>query len=68
MSVHKVLPQIQIDGADIRNELLRLEVELAEVLYFKRAHFGTHKVLQEVIQHGDDPFSKKRVNEDPLDF
>lgn len=47
-SVHTI-PQIQIDGADIRDELLRLEVKLAEILYFKCAHFRTHQVLQKVI-------------------
>ena len=62
------IPQVQVDGADIRNKLLGLEVELAEVLDFKGAHLRTHQVLQEVVQHGDDPLSQEGVHKDPLDI
>lgn len=62
------LPQIQIDGADVRYELLGLEVKLAKVFYFECPHLGTYEMLQEVIEHRDDPFSQERVHEDPLDF
>lgn len=61
-------PQVQVDCADVRNELLRLEVKLAEVFDLKGAHLRTHQVLQEVVEHGDDPFSQEGVHEDALDF
>lgn len=66
-SVHNI-PQIQVDGADVRNKLLGLEVKLAEVLDFKGTHLRTHQVLQEVVQHGDDPLGQKGVHKDPLDL
>lgn len=47
-SVHNI-PQVQVDGADVRNKLLRLEVKLTEILNFKRTHLRTHQVLQEVV-------------------
>lgn len=48
IGVHNT-PQIQVDGADVRNELLGLEVKLAEILDFKSSHLGSHQVLQKVI-------------------
>lgn len=66
-SVHNI-PQIQVDGADVRNKLLWLEVKLTEILNFKCTHFRTHQVLQEVVKHGDDPFSQEWVYKDPLDL
>lgn len=62
------IPQVQVDGADVRNKLLGLEVKLTEVLNFKGSHLRTHKVLQEVVQHGDDPLGKEGVHKDALDF
>ena len=66
-SVHNI-PQVQVDGADVRNKLLRLEVKLTEVLDFKGTHLGTHQVLQEVVEHGDDPLCQEGVHKDPLDL
>lgn len=43
------VPQIQIDGADVRHELLRLEVKLTEVFHLEGPHLGPYKMLQEVI-------------------
>lgn len=66
-NVHNV-PQVQVDGADVRDKLLGLEVKLTEVLHFKSTHFGSYQVLQEVVEHGDDPLSQERVHKDPFDF
>lgn len=66
-SVHNI-PQIQVDGADVRNKLLGLEVKFTEVLDFKGTHLRTDQVLQEVVQHRDDPLSQEGVHKDPLDL
>lgn len=66
-SVHNI-PQIQVDGADVRNKLLGLEVKLTEVFDFKGTHLRTHQVLQEIVQHGDDPLSQEGMYKDPPDF
>lgn len=63
-----LLPQIQVDGADVRDELLGLEVKLGEVLYLERAHLGPHQVLQEIVEHGDDPLCQEGVREQTLDL
>lgn len=62
------IPQIQVDGADVRHKLLGLEVKLTEVLNFQSTHLRTNQVLQEVVQHGDDSLSQERVHKDPLDL
>lgn len=62
------IPQVQVDGADVRNKLLGLEVKLTEVLDFKGTHLRTHQMLQEVVKHGDDPLSQEGVHKDPLDL
>jgi len=36
------IPQVQVDGADVRNKLLGLEVKLTEVLDFKGPHLRAH--------------------------
>lgn len=66
-SVHNI-PQVQVDGTDVRHKLLGLEVKLTEVFDFKGSHFRTHQMLQEIVQHGDDPLSQEGVYKDPLDF
>lgn len=62
------VPQVQVDGADIRNQLLGLEIKLAEILDFQGPHLWTHQMLQKVVKHGDDPLSQEGVNKDAFDF
>lgn len=49
-SFHNI-PQVQVDGADVRNKLLGFEVKLTEVLDFKGTHLRTHQVLKEIVEH-----------------
>lgn len=62
------LPEIEEDGADVRDKLLGLEVKLTEVLDFKCPHLWSHQVLKEVIQQGDDPLSQEGGHKDLLDL
>ena len=62
------VPQVEVDGADVRDQLLGFEVKLAEVLHLQGPHLWPHQVLQEVVQHGDDPLSQEWVDEDPFDL
>ena len=62
------VPQVEVDGADIRDQLLGFEVKLAEVLHLQGPHLWPHQVLQEVVQHGNDPLSQEWEDEDPLDL
>ena len=48
--------------------MLRLEVKLTEVLDFEGAHLGPHEMLQEVVEHGDDPLRQEWVHKDAFDL
>lgn len=62
------IPKVQVDGADVRDQLLRLEVKLAEVLDLQGTHLGPHEMLQEVVEHRDDPLRQEWVHKDAFDL
>lgn len=62
------IPQVEVDGADVRHKLLGFEIELAEVLHLQRPHLGAYQVLQEVVEHGNDPLGQEWMDEQSLDL
>ena len=59
---------MEVDGADVRDQLLGLKVKLTEVLHFQSTHLGPHQMLQEVVEHGDYPLSQEGVDKQPLNL
>lgn len=60
------LPQVEVNGTDVGHQLLGFKIKFTKVFHLQSAHFGAYQVLQKVVEHGDDPLGKKRVNEKTL--